>query len=262
MIATDPKLLELLGDTVGLLEIDEFRAGLIRALRHAVPADWVTVNDIGPEPASITVLSVPEPDPELVPRFASLAHQNPLIGHYNATHDGRTTRLSDLSTRADFHALEIYQRVYRPMRVEFQLAFTLPHTRDRILGVAMSREHTDFADAEVELIEAARPFLIQAYRNATRFSALLSASVDADGHPPVLSLAALQALGLTRRQAQALALICTGASERDIAGRMGISPRTVQKHLELCYRRLGVSSRSEAAALAWAGRSVLASADA
>ena len=59
-------------------------------------------------------------------------------------------------------------------------------------------------------------------------------------------------LGLTGRQADVLLLVATGASERTIAERLGISHRTVQKHLERCYRQLGVSSRSQAAAVAWA----------
>jgi IS30 family transposase len=49
-----------------------------------------------------------------------------------------------------------------------------------------------------------------------------------------------------------LLLVATGASERTIAERLGISHRTVQKHLERCYRQLGVTSRSQAAAIAWA----------
>jgi hypothetical protein len=37
--ATDKRLLELIGDTQGLLELDEFRTELLPALRRAVPAD-------------------------------------------------------------------------------------------------------------------------------------------------------------------------------------------------------------------------------
>jgi DNA-binding NarL/FixJ family response regulator len=43
-----------------------------------------------------------------------------------------------------------------------------------------------------------------------------------------------------------------GAADRDIATRLEISHRTVQKHLQSCYRQLGVTSRSRAAAVAWA----------
>jgi DNA-binding CsgD family transcriptional regulator len=32
---------------------------------------------------------------------------------------------------------------------------------------------------------------------------------------------------------------------------IGVSERTVQKHLQRCFRKLGVHSRAEAVALAW-----------
>jgi hypothetical protein len=40
IVGGDPRLLELIGDTIGLLEIDEFRRGLLDALRRVVSADW------------------------------------------------------------------------------------------------------------------------------------------------------------------------------------------------------------------------------
>lgn len=244
------QLLDLIGDVAELLDIEEFRNGLLHALRRAVPADWVALNDIGTDPDSIVILMDPDEDPELLALFNQLAYQNPLIERYTATHDGRALRTSDVASQDEFHALELYQRVYRPMGVEYQMAFTLPHVRDRILGVVLSRRHQDFTDEERDLIEAARPFLIQAYRNATRYSALLAApSGDRGGAP---SIDRLERLGLSRRQAEVLRLVATGAAERDIGEQLGISHRTVQKHLERCYRTLGVASRSRAAALAWA----------
>ncbi len=76
-------------------------------------------------------------------------------------------------------ALKIYTEVYKPMGIEHQIAFTLPHERDRILGVVLARSKTDFTDAERDLLDAARPYLIQAYRNAIRYSELLSTMVSA-----------------------------------------------------------------------------------
>lgn len=67
-----------------------------------------------------------------------------------------------------------------------------------------------------------------------------------------LSTTALQGLGLTAREADVLRWIALGRSSADAAERLGTSPRTVHKHLEHVYAKLGVSSRSEAAAVAWA----------
>jgi DNA-binding CsgD family transcriptional regulator len=67
-----------------------------------------------------------------------------------------------------------------------------------------------------------------------------------------LSVVALEGIGLTRREAEALRWIALGRRGGDVAKVMGISPRTVEKHLENAYSKLGVSSASEAAATAWA----------
>jgi DNA-binding CsgD family transcriptional regulator len=52
---------------------------------------------------------------------------------------------------------------------------------------------------------------------------------------------------LTRRQAEVLRLVAGGASDKEVALALGISPRTVQKHLEHVYARLGVHCRTGAA---------------
>jgi DNA-binding CsgD family transcriptional regulator len=67
-----------------------------------------------------------------------------------------------------------------------------------------------------------------------------------------LSIVALEGIGLTRREAQAVRWIALGRRGAAIADVMGISRRTVEKHLENAYAKLGVTSASEAAATAWA----------
>lgn len=57
--------------------------------------------------------------------------------------------------------------------------------------------------------------------------------------------------GLTAREAQVLRLVALGGSNRYVAGRLGVSGRTVQKHLENAFRKLDVTTRSEAAERAW-----------
>lgn len=55
-------------------------------------------------------------------------------------------------------------------------------------------------------------------------------------------------LGLTRREAQVLALAAHGLTDAEIAGELFLSPRTVAKHLEHAYAKLGVGTRYAAAA--------------
>jgi DNA-binding CsgD family transcriptional regulator len=52
------------------------------------------------------------------------------------------------------------------------------------------------------------------------------------------------------RGAEVLLWIGHGKGTRDIAEILGMSPRTVQKHLEQIYSKLGVENRAAAAAIA------------
>jgi DNA-binding response OmpR family regulator len=57
-------------------------------------------------------------------------------------------------------------------------------------------------------------------------------------------------LQVTPRESEVLMWIARGKSNRDIAEILSLSPRTVNKHLEQIYAKLGVENRASAAALA------------
>jgi DNA-binding CsgD family transcriptional regulator len=77
------------------------------------------------------------------------------------------------------------------------------------------------------------------------FALLLTESRNA---PP--SVVDLLGLGVTRREAEVLRLVATGADNAAIAAQLDIAVATVRKHLERVYAKLGVHSRTEAAATA------------
>lgn len=68
----------------------------------------------------------------------------------------------------------------------------------------------------------------------------------------------IAALGLTPRETEVFQWIAQGKTSSEIATILGISARTVSKHLERIYRRLGVEHRHAALAMVW--DAVLASA--
>jgi DNA-binding CsgD family transcriptional regulator len=55
--------------------------------------------------------------------------------------------------------------------------------------------------------------------------------------------------GLTAREAEVLALVAEGLTNKEIAGRLRLSPRTVEKHLEALLRKTGTRSRTQLLAL-------------
>jgi DNA-binding CsgD family transcriptional regulator len=231
---------------MGLLDLQELCVGLLRALRQTIPAEWSALNELPadlPQTVSITEPSVP---PEMHVAFARYGPENPLVRYNVATHDGRATRFSDVVTRRELHRLDLYREVYRPLGVEYQIAFTLPSAAQRVLGIALSRGKRDFTASERDLLNLARPYLIQAYRNALAHTEL------ARGAGRQIVVADLQGLGLTKRQSEVLRLVAMGHSDEGAANALGIAMRTAQKHLEHCYRTLEVGDRSQAARLAWA----------
>jgi len=56
-------------------------------------------------------------------------------------------------------------------------------------------------------------------------------------------------LGLTAREAEVLTWACRGKSNREIAEILAVSHRTVNKHLDQVYTKLGVENRTAAAAV-------------
>jgi len=58
-------------------------------------------------------------------------------------------------------------------------------------------------------------------------------------------------LGLTRREAELLTLLGQGIAPRAAADKMGLSNETVRTHTRNLYRKLHVSDRASAVAIAW-----------
>ena len=57
-------------------------------------------------------------------------------------------------------------------------------------------------------------------------------------------------LGVTAREADVLRLVAEGLANKEIAARLYLSPRTVEKHVESLLRKIGARSRTQLAAIA------------
>jgi len=105
-----------------------------------------------------------------------------------------------------------------------------------------------------DIISAREPLVVEGQEGR-----LIVRLISADGgsflllqqQDTVLRPASLEVLGLSRREAEVLAWVAQGKTDAAIGTILSLSPRTVAKHLQHIYERLGVENRSSAAALAF-----------
>jgi DNA-binding NarL/FixJ family response regulator len=72
-----------------------------------------------------------------------------------------------------------------------------------------------------------------------------SRATATNGPSASASHAALEAADLSPRLRETGAALMTGASEKQIASQLGLSPHTTHHYVKTLYRRFGVSSRAE-----------------
>ncbi len=99
---------------------------------------------------------------------------------------------------------------------------------------------------------AAAPGVEEARAICTRLGATpaLALAAALDGAPRIERGAELPA-GMSAREVEVLRLVARGLSYADVGEALFISPRTVARHLQSIYNKLGVDSRAEAAAFAY-----------
>jgi DNA-binding CsgD family transcriptional regulator len=127
----------------------------------------------------------------------------------------------------------------RPQDFHQQLCLPVSGTATTSRNVVLAQGGSDFTDGQLELARAIQPLLM-----------LLDRQVRAHGMLSPDQARQVAAWALTARETTVLRLVGSGLTTGRIAGVLGCSPRTVDKHLEHLYRKLGVRDRLSAARLA------------
>jgi DNA-binding CsgD family transcriptional regulator len=230
-------------DSLAELDAPEgFAAIVLPGLAGLVGCDVLTYNEIGPAPGQTSYADYPSGalDPATQAVFGAHVHEHPLVNHYRATGGGEPLMISDFLSLDRFHRLGLYAEFFRGISVEHQIAISLPGPDEQVIGVALSRGDRDFSDQDRALLSVLRAPLTAALlraRSRQQASQALGAADCGDQAGPA---------SLTAREIVILRLVAAGRTNRAIAHQLQLSPRTVAKHLEHVYRKLGVSSRAAA----------------
>lgn len=133
--------------------------------------------------------------------------------------------------------------------------------RDAVNGFAALGQRLDAARARLELARALvvedRDLAVDAAKRARNELDALGAMREADAAAALMrSLGAKAPSGprdvglLSRRETEVLRLLGEGLSNREVAARLYISPKTAEHHVSRIYTKLGLKNRGEAAAYA------------
>ena len=166
--------------------------------------------------------------------FDHYFHEHPLVREHGRNRAAVTRRIADLLSEREFQRTPLYGDYYHAIRVDHVMAVPI-HVDERLLvSFVFNRSRRGFSDRERDCLDIIRPHLGTLYRLG---AALRPAEAPFD---PVA------ASPLTPREAAVLRWVAAGKTDRDVAAILGISPRTVHKHLQRIYEKLGVETRTAA----------------
>jgi DNA-binding CsgD family transcriptional regulator len=169
---------------------------------------------------------------------------HPLV-RYHGFEGGRSThRISDSLSRGDFRRTAIYADYYQRVGLEHAIAVPLYMDSRTLVSVVLNRRGLDFSERDRERLELLRPHLAYLYRQASAAPSSSPEATRADRLAP--PMAQPMPASLTGREAEVMQWLSGGKTDAEIAALLSISPRTVNKHLEHIYEKLGVETRTAA----------------
>jgi DNA-binding CsgD family transcriptional regulator len=149
--------------------------------------------------------------------------QHPLV-RFHGYDGGRVTqRISDCLPETRFRKSALYNDYYRRIGIDHAMALPVFVQDGLLVSFVLNRSRRDFSDRERALLDALRPHLARLYRR--------TAALDR----------------LSARESEVLNWIALGKTDAQIGAILGVSTRTVQKHLQNVYGKLGVENRTAAA---------------
>lgn len=228
--------------------LGQLRQRAVEALVALVPSTLVAWNEVDVGNGRIdAVTSAPvEGEPALSEAFITHVCDHPVIARQRSTGDPQPLAISDFVSPRTFLRTGIYADFYRHLDALDQLSFLLP-ARQALIAVAVNRDRWGFSDRDRAVCALLRPLLAQTYRvvtTAAQMEELLRrCSGDIRDHPLVTEFQ------LSEREAEVLYDVAAGMASKQIAAKLGISRRTVDKHVQHAVAKLGVRTRLQAAAI-------------
>lgn len=235
----DPAIPELSYQVMGLDTREQILSATLEMLSRLIPADGAVWNavDIGTGKAEVYSDRSEYRDP-VVSETLMRVNDHPMIISYLSARGWQNAaprRISDLTDRRTFHRTHTYNDLFRPLATEHQMTVltsrVLPFS-GRCWSFNRSPGSPDFSDAERDLLGRLQPVLAAIDRGVPAGD---RSDMDAGSTPR-----------LTAREIDVLSVTAQGFTATACGHLLRIAERTVRKHLENAYAKLGCHDRTTA----------------
>jgi DNA-binding CsgD family transcriptional regulator len=215
---------------------------MLAALRRLIPSTIATAHEWGPTTGYRRVVD-----------GANSADVDPVWGMYGHVIDqdpfparpqgvarrvaplGVACRFSDVLSLRQFHRLDLYAEICRPLGVNHVMKLFFATSEAGASFLVLDSQKRAFSDRDRDVLEVLAPHLALIRQRHRR----LASTVETPATSALLS----------PRESEILRLVASGMTNREIASALFIAPGTVRKHLDNTYAKLGVRSRAQAVAV-------------
>jgi DNA-binding CsgD family transcriptional regulator len=219
--------ISLLANVAELKDPRRFAPVVMQGLAAIVPCDVITYNEINLSTATVRWSAHPldafGSSGTVV--FTARVREHPIL-----------RRVRHTARESEPNGAGQYWELLRPAGAEHRMTLTLHEQNPVVIGVALNRLRGDFTGHERDVVQLLAPPLAAAYQRLQRREQAVTALQNSDAGE------------LTKRECEVLELVAAGRTDVAIGHLLGCSHRTVGKHLEHIYRKLGVANRAAAAA--------------
>ncbi|MFG2997784.1 LuxR C-terminal-related transcriptional regulator [Streptomyces sp. NPDC048340] len=177
---------------------------------------------VAAHPAELLTRFAPEPA-----EFHTYLTGHPAVRYYQHGGPDPAVDVSRLSTRNAWRATSTYGYLHEHCGMSEQLVIRVKGSPARVHGLAVMRATRAFTALDLAMASELGAVLSAVHR--LRFAELAQET---------------DVVRLTRRESEVLALWQYGLTGRAIARRLGITPRTVDKHAENLRHKLGTPDRT------------------
>ncbi|MFD4276755.1 LuxR C-terminal-related transcriptional regulator [Streptomyces cyaneofuscatus] len=192
------------------------------------------------------VIRSPEPLPEVGGGDGSvqayIRSGYPFIDRYGATSDWTPQSAAQVVGARTWRNSPTADALRQAFGTRHVFGLPLPERGPHVSGFLVHRSGGDFSRHDERYAARVQPLLKAATAHRSLLMALRASSGSARRRQANQALAA----PLTPRETNVLHLLATGLTAEGIGRRLGISPRTVHKHLNALYRKLGAADRLSA----------------